>query len=133
MGHEVRGERKIVVYVPYALGLVMNSKCIMLVLAPMKALVDKSLLRASSIWASWGLKSEEASCKSVAHSPALLLVANSAGTHPKGPVPVTRTFLTPSSYSLYIIHFKKSNIRKLCCVYNFRQKYLYKFHSNISL
>lgn len=90
--------------VPYACGSVTKSKCIAKAFAEMKTSEPISVLRACSSWTSWGLNKLTARCSSVAHSPLRLCIANSAGTQPSGPVPVTRTLRAPNSYRCCINH-----------------------------
>lgn len=73
-------------------------------LAAMKTSWPNSVLSPLSISTSCGLNKEAALSSSTAHSPALLRWANSAGTQPRGPVPVTSTLLAPNSYSLCNFH-----------------------------
>lgn len=84
-----------------------KSMCIIWVLAAIKTSEPISLLSELMIWTSCGLKSAAARCSSTEHSPFLLLIASSAGTHPSGPVPVTSTRRAPNSYSLCITKTKR--------------------------
>ena len=94
--------------VPYAPGLLMKSMCILNAFAAINTSPPISLLSPLIIWTSCGLNKSAALCSSTAHSPFLLRIANSAGTQPIGPVPVTRTLRAPNSYSL--CHSITSNI-----------------------
>lgn len=84
---------------PYAVGLVTKLLCIFPMFAAMKTSLPIFLLSASNMRSSWGLNNDAALCSSAAHFPFVALWANSAGTQPMGPVPVTRTLRAPKSYS----------------------------------
>lgn len=83
---------------PKASGLEIKSEFISLVLAATKISAPNSELSWFSICVSWGSYRPAALCNSAAHSPLLRRRANSEGTHPKGPTPVTRTLRPPRSY-----------------------------------
>ena len=101
----IRTQRRMKVNnVPYACGLVTKSKCIAKAFAEMKTSEPISVLSCCSNWTSWGLNKLTARWSSVAHSPLRLCIANSAGTQPNGPVPVTRTRRAPNSYRCCIHH-----------------------------
>lgn len=78
----------------------MKSFCNLNALTATNTSESTSLLRAVIIWMRRWLKMEAARRGSTAHWPSMLLVASSAGTQPRGPVPVTRTLRAPNIYSL---------------------------------
>jgi len=79
----------------------MKSLCTCCVLTPTKTSEPILLLSPLSIWTSCGLNKDAALCSSAEHCPSVLRSANSAGTQPSGPVPVTRTLRAPRSYSFW--------------------------------
>lgn len=93
----------------------MKLRAICLVLAPMKTFSPISLLSCWIIWISCGLNNPAARCNSGEHSPFVLLWANSAGTQPIGPVPVTITLRAPRSCSLWYNWYHNINVT----LYNF--------------
>lgn len=83
---------------PNLVGLLMKSMFILKASAEMNTSEPISRLSSLSIWTSSGLNIADACCSLGAHSPFLLPdMANSAGTQPNGPVPVTKTLRAPNS------------------------------------
>ena len=85
--------------VPYAWGLLTKSVCIWWVFAAIKTLLPIFVLTSFIMLSSCGLYRAAARCSSAEQPPFVPLVANSAGTQPRGPVPVTRTRRAPRLYS----------------------------------
>lgn len=129
LGVEIKEAMNDIVVIPKALGLVMKSLFMSCVLTPMKISEPYWELSDDKICSSCGLNNAAALCNSAEHSPFLLLIASSAGTHPSGPVPVTSTLLAPRSYSLCNI-FKKSNVYHVSIIRAFGLGY--KFIQNVS-
>lgn len=77
----------------------MKSMCVCCVLAAMNTSLPILLFRSLIIWTSCGLYKAAALWSSAEHPPFVFRMANSAGTQPSGPVPVTRTLRAPRSYS----------------------------------
>lgn len=96
--------KKGLVNIPNARGLLMKLYCIFPVLTATKISEPYWLFRSLTNWTSWGLYKSAARWRSAAHCPFLPRIASSAGTHPNGPVPVTKTLLAPRSYSFCNMH-----------------------------
>lgn len=109
---------KVKLCIPYARGLEMKSICMLNAFAATKTSAPMSLLRLLMIWTSCGLNKAAARCSSTAHWPFLPRWANSAGTHPSGPVPVTNTRRAPNSYSLCYTSPNITYINQTTQIYN---------------
>lgn len=104
----------------------MKSVCICAVFAAIKTSLPIFLLSPCTMCCSWGLYNAAALWSAAEHPPFVPRMANSAGTQPNGPVPVTITLRAPRSYSLCnnIYVTQKSNYHMPCILIFFGYKSL---------